>query len=125
MRLIPRFYFNTSLKKALIKIWGDLAKKKTTTKQNKTNHKTSEKQNKTSMHTKEVSINDGSGNGQMPKVHFCPLTSWKYIIKQRIFLFIRKSLVGQGLSCRVWQWQWQASEFPAGRWGKFKRHFLL
>ena len=29
------------------------------------------------------------------KSTFWPLTSWKYIIKQRIFLFIRKSLVGQ------------------------------
>ena len=36
MRLNPRFYFNTSLKKGLIKIWGDLAKKKNKTKQNKT-----------------------------------------------------------------------------------------
>ena len=76
------------------------------------------------MYTKEVSINDGSGDGQRPKVHFCPLTSWKYILKQRIFLFIRKSLVGQGLSWKAWQWQWQASEFPAGRWGKFKGNFF-
>ena len=28
------------------------------------------------------------------------LTSWKYVIKQRIFLFIRKSLVGQ-ISCKL------------------------
>ena len=76
------------------------------------------------MYTKEVSINDGSGDGQRPKVHFCPLTSWKYIIKQRIFLFIRKSLVGQGLSWKAWQWQWQASEFRAVRWGKFKGNFF-
>ena len=76
MRLNPRFYSHPSrelmrLKKGLIKIWGNLAKK-----QNKTKHKTSaKKEKKPSMYTKEVSINDGSGDGQMPNVHFCPLTS--------------------------------------------------
>ena len=44
------------LKKGLITIWRDLEKK---------NKKQTQKQNKTSVHTKEVSINDGSGDGQM------------------------------------------------------------
>ena len=75
MRLNPRFYSHPSrelmrLKKGLIKIWGDLAKK---TKQSI--KQAQKKKNKPSMYTKEVSINDGSGDGQRPKVHFCPLTS--------------------------------------------------
>ena len=51
------------LKKGLIKIWRDLAK-------NKTNYK-SKPNNKTKRlcTRKEVSINDGSGDGQTPKVH--------------------------------------------------------
>ena len=114
MRLNPRFYSHPSwelmrLKKGLIKIWGNLAKK-----QNKTKHKTSaKKEKKPSMYTKEVSINDGSGDhGANAKCTFLSAN-------------VPKSLVGQGLSCRAWQWEWQASEFSAGRWGKFKGNFLL
>ena len=51
------------LKKGLIKIWRDLAKNKTN-KKNKPNNKT-----KRLWTRKEVSINDGSGDGQTPKVH--------------------------------------------------------
>ena len=57
MRLNPRFYSHPSrellrLKKGLIKIWGDLAKKHRT----KQGTKQEQKQNKTFMHTKDVSI---------------------------------------------------------------------